>query len=169
MPQNDPIKHVVVLMMENHSFDELLGWTKTLYPAIEGVDDKNPKTNPDYPDAANVVLQCPSAGFNIALDPHHDTPDVLDQLENNCSGFVSNFAKAYPQSTAAERAQDMSYYPQGSLPVIQTLAENFLICDHWFSSLPGPTWPNRFFVHSGTLQGPHQNAAGALHPERALL
>jgi phospholipase C len=35
MAQNDPIKHIVVLMMENHSFDELLGWTKTLYPAID--------------------------------------------------------------------------------------------------------------------------------------
>jgi phospholipase C len=37
--------------------------------------------------------------------------------------------------------------------VIDTLAGNFLICDHWFSSLPGPTWPNRFFVHSGTCKG----------------
>ena len=43
MAQADPIKHVVVLMMENHSFDQLLGWTKSLYPKIEGVDPKKPK------------------------------------------------------------------------------------------------------------------------------
>ena len=150
---SDPIKHVVVLMMENHSFDELLGWTKALYPALEGIDQNNPRSNPDYPDPNVAVTQAPSSLPSIAADPHHDTPDVLAQIENNCQGFVANFAKAYPQSTAAERAQIMAYYPQGSLPVMHTLAENFLICDHWFSSLPGPTWPNRFFVHSGTCKG----------------
>jgi len=33
---------------------------------------------------------------------------------------------------------------------LHALAKNFAVCDMWFSSLPGPTWPNRFFVHSGT-------------------
>jgi|HubBroStandDraft_6_1064221.scaffolds.fasta_scaffold1908275_1 phospholipase C len=41
MPERGPINHVVVLMMENHSFDQLLGWTKSLYPALEGVDPNN--------------------------------------------------------------------------------------------------------------------------------
>ena len=45
MPQDDPIKHVVVLMMENHSFDQIVGWTKSLYPNLEGVDVNNPKSN----------------------------------------------------------------------------------------------------------------------------
>ena len=43
MAQADPIKHVVVLMMENHSFDQLLGWTKSLYPKIEGSRYEKPK------------------------------------------------------------------------------------------------------------------------------
>ena len=150
---NDPIRHVIVLMMENHSFDQVLGWTKSIYPTLEGIDEKNLRTNPDYPNANNVVKQSALSVPDIAGDPHHDTPDVLSQIENNNSGFVANFAKAYPQSTPAERAQIMAYYPKGSLPVIHTLAENFLICDHWYSSLPGPTWPNRFFVHSGTCKG----------------
>ncbi len=47
----------------------------------------------------------------------------------------------------------MGIYPRGFLPVLHTLAENFAICDHWYSSLPGPTWPNRFFIHSGTGNG----------------
>src|SRR5207249_11851477 len=47
----------------------------------------------------------------------------------------------------------MSYYQLGSLPVLHQLAQNFTVCDHWFSSLPGPTWPNRFFVHTGTSKG----------------
>ncbi|HKI12189.1 MAG TPA: alkaline phosphatase family protein [Candidatus Acidoferrum sp.] len=153
MAQDDPIKHVVVLMMENHSFDQLLGWTKSIYPGLEGVDETNLRSNPDYPNANVLVKQASSAIPDIACDPCHDTPDVLSQIENNCGGYVANFARAYPQSTPTERAQIMAYYPKGSLPVIHTLAENFMICDHWFSSLPGPTWPNRFFVHSGTCKG----------------
>jgi phospholipase C len=39
------------------------------------------------------------------------------------------------------------------LPVINQLATEFAICDHWFSSLPGPTWPNRFFVHGASSSG----------------
>jgi phospholipase C len=140
-------------MMENHSFDQLLGWTKSIYADLEGIDEKNLRTNPDYPNANATVTQAPSSVPNIACDPHHDTPDVLSQIENNNSGFVANFARAYPQSTPAERAQIMGYYGKGGLPVIDTLAENFIICDRWYSSLPGPTWPNRFFVHSGTCKG----------------
>ena len=54
----------------------------------------------------------------------------------------------------------MAYFPVGdtpqqdSLPALQGLAREFLICDNWFSSMPGPTWPNRFFIHSGTRNMP---------------
>src|SRR5688572_29835318 len=47
----------------------------------------------------------------------------------------------------------MSYYEFGTLPVLHRLAAEFTICDRWFSSVPGPTWTNRLFVHSGTAQG----------------
>jgi phospholipase C len=153
MPEQDPIKHVVVLMLENHSFDQILGWTRAIYPKLEGVDENNLRSNPDYPNGANSVKQSPTRQMALHLDPRHDLLDVMDQIEKECSGFVSSFARAYPASSAGERAQIMAYYPQGALPVIHTLAEHFTICDHWFSSLPGPTWPNRFFVHTGTCKG----------------
>src|SRR5579864_4144883 len=47
----------------------------------------------------------------------------------------------------------MGYHPLGFLPALQTLASEFTICDHWYSSLPGPTWPNRFFALTGTCHG----------------
>jgi phospholipase C len=47
----------------------------------------------------------------------------------------------------------MGYYEIGTLPALHFLAEHFTICDRWFSSVPGPTWANRFFVHSGTARG----------------
>lgn len=153
MPQDDPIKHVVVLMMENHSFDQILGWMKSLYPKLDGIDANNQNWNPDFPDTAARVNQSATGEMAISQDPRHDLLDVLTQIGNNCGGFIENFARAYPSCTAAERSQVMGYYAEGVLPVIHTLAENFMVCDHWFSSLPGPTWPNRFFVHTGTSKG----------------
>ena len=160
MAQSDPIKHVVVLMLENHSFDQMLGWAKILYPKLDGVDPANPRLNADYPNAKNTIQQCAMPNATIDLDPKHETVDVLAQIENNCGGFVSNFARSYPQSTPAERTEIMGYYPRGSLPVLHALAEKFTICDRWFSSMPGPTWPNRFFVHSGTCKGHVKMPAG---------
>jgi phospholipase C len=153
MAPQDRIQHVVVLMMENHSFDQILGWTKSMYPQLEGVDESRPRSNSAYPDPSVKVNQAPTTEMAVRSDPRHEHLDVLSQIENNCDGFVSNFARAYPTSTSNERAQIMAYYPKDSLPVIHTLAEHFLICDHWFSSMPGPTWPNRFFVHTGTCKG----------------
>jgi phospholipase C len=47
----------------------------------------------------------------------------------------------------------MGYFGPGSLPALHELARHFTVCDHWYSSVPGPTWANRFFVHSGTSLG----------------
>ena len=160
MANQDPIKHVVVLMMENHSFDQILGWTQSLYPGLEGVDDIHPRTNPDFPNAAIPVPQSITSETAVRLDPRHEHVDVLAQIMEGNRGFVADFARNYPTSTGPDRAQIMAYYPKGSLPVIDTLAENFMICDHWFSSLPGPTWPNRFFVHTGTSKGHVKMPAG---------
>jgi phospholipase C len=47
----------------------------------------------------------------------------------------------------------MGYYELGTLPVLHRLAAEFTVCDRWFSSVPGPTWTNRLFAHSGTALG----------------
>lgn len=47
----------------------------------------------------------------------------------------------------------MKCYSPEQLPVLTTLAREFAVCDHWFSSVPGPTWPNRFFVHTASSGG----------------
>jgi phospholipase C len=66
---------------------------------------------------------------------------------------VKDFARSFPESTTAARQYIMGYYPLGFLPSLHALARDFIICDHWFSSLPGPTWPNRFFALTGTSNG----------------
>ncbi len=159
-----PITRVVVLMMENHSFDRVLGWTKQEYPNIEGVDPNKPGWNPDYPTTTDTVFQAETRNRNIANDPGHDLDNVLGQLAGGNQGFVADFAQKYPQAPVDERKEIMGYYPYGFLPALHFLAYNFVVCDHWFSSVPGPTWPNRFFVHSGTSLGHVDMPEGVFNP-----
>jgi phospholipase C len=79
--------------------------------------------------------------------------NVLRQLENGNANFVGDYAQAYPATTPDQRQRIMNYFPLGTLPILHALAKQSLVCDQWFSSVPGPTWANRFFVHSGTSKG----------------
>lgn len=151
-PQVDPIRHLVVLMLENRSFDHVLGGLQGAIPCIDGV--ANPGSNVDRSTGkpvmqAPVALDTVSAHFKVP----HEFDDVQEQLSGGGANFVNNFVRNNPDSTAAERAQVMAYFKDGDLPVLHTLAKHFLVCNRWFSSLPGPTWPNRVFVHSGTSLG----------------
>lgn len=166
------IEHVVVLMLENNSFDRMLG---TL-PGVEGINPANPRSNPDpsgnavsqAPTTMRVMLCDPADPNSNKVDPEHDLPDVLEQINGPNLGFVRNFARNYSQCKPDAWAEVMKYYAQGSLPVLHQLAASFAICDHWFSSLPGPTWPNRFFVHSGTSLGHVDMPDGIFHPSLHL-
>jgi len=160
----DPIQHVVVLMFENNSFDRMLGCMKAVYPTLEGIDPAKTWANPDYPDTNRLFAQLGNAAFSIGHDPAHDLDDVLDQIDSGCTGFVRDFAQHVPQGTDADKYQIMAYFSLDELPVLHTLARNFLVCDHWFSSVPGPTWCNRFFVHSGTSLGHVDMPNGFFHP-----
>ncbi len=152
----DPIQHVIVLMLENRSFDHLLGCMKSLHPKLVGFDPAKPGLNKEgltwYP-------QTPDAKFLLpyGVDPKHELSDVQEQVAFNgaAGGYVHNFIRNYPDKKSSA-PQVMSYFDRKGktrLPVLHTLAESFTICDRWFSSVPGPTWPNRFFVHSGTSNG----------------
>ena len=162
-----PIEHVVVLMMENAAFDRMLGCMTEVHPEMDGVNPAHPHTNPD-PDGGEVA-QTPTTSRNIDRDPKHYLPNGLAQLAGNTNqGFVADFARTHPQSTNTERREIMAYYPRGFLPALHTLAEHFVVCDRWFSSLPGPTWINRLFAHAGTSLG-HVSEPGSLFSSKLHL
>jgi phospholipase C len=164
MPMPPPIAHVVVLMMENHSFDRILGYLRSLDPAIDGVDPTSPGRNPDWP-SGTPVLQAPTTARNVADDPMHDLDNVLRQIDHGrMDGFLTDFGQSYPNAGTAERAEIMAYYARGALPALHFLAESFVACDRWFSSMPGPTWPNRLFAHSGTSLGHVDMPSGVFSP-----
>jgi phospholipase C len=170
---NPNIKHVFVLMLENRSFDHILGFSgltgtdaETGQPtSIDGTSttDSNSYNGENYSatnDAADVM----------GHDPGHEFNDVIEQLcdpgtvytggpypKINNSGFVSNYATTKsPGEGGAKNAfgEIMKCYDtQRALPIMMTLAREFAVCDHWYASLPGPTWPNRFFVHAASSGG----------------
>jgi phospholipase C len=155
------IKHLFVLMMENRSLDHMLGFMKTPGYDIEGLDPDNLPYNADL--AESQVFASPDARptGDLAHDPDHHFAAVVEQLYGvpdptpdqipNMSGFVRNYeAKA---GSADIGANIMKCFNPDSIPVLSTLARNYAVCDHWFSSIPGPTLPNRLYVHCGTSRG----------------
>jgi len=153
MAATDPIKHVVVLMLENHSFDHMLGALQGELD-LDGIDrQQSPRTNEVN---GKSYEQLPRAARILANDPKHEHPDALAQIkldpDGHPGGFVADYAHAYPACQEVW-GEVMKYHDVDTLPALHALARQFTVCDRWFSSLPGPTWPNRFFVHSGTSLG----------------
>jgi phospholipase C len=151
----DPIQHVVVLALENRSFDHVLGACQQKKAGIDGIaPGASPRVNLYE---GKIYPQASGAARIVAEDPRHETPHVLTQLKPGADGapggFVADYASAYPMLSEAGRSEIMKYHDLGALPALHALAGNFLVCDRWFSSVPGPTWSNRLFLMSGTSLG----------------
>jgi phospholipase C len=153
-----PIQHLVVLMLENRSFDHMLGFMKATNSAIDGLngDEWNYPARELDP---NVVVT-PDAGdvHDLTPDPHHDFDDVTAQIFSSgptmladMRGFVRDY---YTLTNDPGRAGNvMKCFTPATLPVLTTLARQYAVCDRWFSSVPGSTIPNRMFVHGANSSG----------------
>jgi phospholipase C len=148
---DDPFKHVVLLMLENHSFDQMLGCMTGVHPDIDGIRPGVTHVNRDA--HGREYAQEPRDALQVKPDPKHDTANVLAQLADHNGGFIRDYLGAHGEDARANCPDIMGYFPRGSLPALHTLAEQFVVCDRWFASLPGPTWPNRFFALTGTSNG----------------
>lgn len=149
--QNDPIEHVVLLLMENHSFDQMLGCLDAVHEGLDGIRNAASRSNTDG--KGHVFSPRPTRERQMKHDPNHEHDAVMKQIADGNRGFVRSFVHDYPNSSVAARQDIMGYYPLGFLPALHTLGAQFTVCDRWFSSLPGPTWPNRFFALTGTSKG----------------
>jgi phospholipase C len=154
----DNLKHIVVLMMENRSFDHMLGGLKPKYPQIDGLngDESNPDTT-----GAQITVQ-PLAEYQSQLDddPDHHFPGVDLQIFGgsqdpgrvaNMQGFIKSYATQNPNVAGSHAI--MYYFSPDKLPVLTTLATEYAVFNGWFSSIPGPTICNRAFAHYGTSFG----------------
>ncbi len=156
---NDKIKHIVVLMMENRSFDHMLGALKAKDARINGLtgNESNPDTN------GSIVKVQAAAKFQGELksDPDHHFPGVDLQIFGgaqddgrvaNMQGFVKSYFTQTNNDVNLSHAI-MNYFAPGQLPVLTELATEFAVFNGWFSSIPGPTICNRAFAHYGTSFG----------------
>lgn len=156
----DRIQHLLVLMLENRSFDHMLGFLE--YPPgipFEGLSGREAEMGNPLPDG-QVLLPTPDASYAMHPGPGHSHDDVLEQLLESADrsrpyrlankGFAANYAGRY---SPGHGALAMGCFTPDRLPVLATLARVFAVCDHWFCSVPGATWPNRNFCHAGTSGG----------------
>lgn len=196
-PALNRIEHIVVLMMENRSFDHMFGALSIpqgLTDAYgnplggEGRTDVRGLTgnemnvdldgNPHYPhrmtkeeyvmgDIAHEWEDCHRQAqwdpngewandgfvrrhhedFNKPYDPDHDDPS-----------FCATYKYFGNQVGCPPVHAPMGVFTREELPVYYDLADNFTLCDMWFSSVLGPTWPNRFYSHAGTAGGNKSNS-----------
>ncbi|HET9342906.1 MAG TPA: alkaline phosphatase family protein [Candidatus Eremiobacteraceae bacterium] len=153
------IETIVVLMLENRSFDHFFGYLQGPGYDVDGLT----QTEVNYLDPVHQtgrVRVSDDAPYVPDVDPSpgHEFANVAVQLHGPSGstglasnvGFVCDYASV---AGAAKAGAVMRCFSPKRLPVVTTLAREFAICKAWFSSLPGPTWPNRFFAHCATSGG----------------
>jgi phospholipase C len=153
------IKHLVVLMMENRSLDHMLGFMQSKDYLIEGLDGT--ELNRDSTGEPVRVNDQARYSGDLGIDPRHDFQDVMEQMfgtyppaagqQADMSGFVRNYER-YTGGPAGATAV-MNCFASTNLAILATLARSYAVCDHWFSSVPGPTLANRLYAHAGTTRG----------------
>ena len=167
-------EHVVVLMLENRSFDHLFGFL--------GKGEGVPAGAVNYlkaGDSTSKGFKVQRGGDFVAVGegPSHSLKQTNEQLFGTTgvpsdnpaytakmNGFVASFDTSLRYDlkrdpTDSELQQVMNCFDPVQLPVLSKLANEFVLCDHWFADVPGPTMPNRAFVHAATSQGYTYNAS----------
>ncbi len=160
------IDHIVVVMLENRSFDHMLGYLSLPVELggkartdLDGL--RGPEINFNVHDGARFSIHhLDQTKFKDETeDPDHSGRSVDEQLASDCGGFVRNFARISAQR-AQEKGEEtpepglvMGYYDADELPVYEHLASEYCVVDRWFSSVPGATWPNRLYSMTGRADG----------------
>jgi phospholipase C len=132
-PKTAPFDTVVVLMLENRSFDQLLGW-------VPGANGK--QAGLSYPDLHGRPASTYSMGHDYQAcgdkDPAHDWQAMVEHFNGGkCDGFLST------QVTGDHFP--IGYYEQAQVPILGALATNYTLFDNYHCSLMAATWPNRFY------------------------
>ena len=176
------IDHIVVLMLENRSFDHMLGFLyadagnkSPLGHPFEGLTGS--ESNPDSSGAPvkvfPITAQTPNAYFMPGADPGEGYKATNSQLfgsttapatqpKTSNTGFVTDFTytlswepKERPKEVVpgTKPSDIMGCFSPEMLPVMSALAKGYAVCDLWFGSAPTETLPNRAFALAGTSQG----------------
>jgi phospholipase C len=174
------IDHIVVLMLENRSFDHMLGFLYADHGNVspsgqpfEGLTGN--ETNPDGNGGSVQVFKIdptgqyayfmpgadPGEGFNAANSELYGTTKPAAGAAPTNQGFVTDFTYTLGWEGKEKRSilpgtissSIMGMFTPPMLPILSGLARGFAVCDHWFASVPTETMPNRAFACAATSQG----------------
>ena len=144
-PASAGFEHVIVVMMENRSFDHFYGWLPgangqqagLIFKDSAGGQHSTHYLPPDYQ----------GCGF---LDPGHSYTDGRVQYDSGAAdGWLFNGSNS--SSTNPQQANDIfsiGYYGQSDLPFLGTAGPTFTVCDNYFAGIMAETYPNRFYMHA---------------------
>jgi len=157
------IDHVFMVMMENRSYDHWLGG-RSLDEGLEGDGLTADMSNP-APDGSSVApypadVACPD-------DPPHGWGSSHDQWAD---GANDGFCTEYAARVGGNGAGVMAYQRRQDLPFTWALADAYTVCDRYFCSILGPTWPNRLYAHMASSQGQQSNTmpSGGFFTEKTI-
>lgn len=156
------IETIVVTIMENRSFDHMLGYLNLPDPGripSEGLRS-DPAWLATHANTEGGLLYRPhrlDQVVQVIADPAHSCVPIATQIGTPAAGGgpMGGFVKSYAELTQpvpAELDRVMGYYDADALPVFDFFARNFVVCDHWFAALPAGTQPNRLMAMAGESQ-----------------
>jgi phospholipase C len=167
------IKHVVLLMQENRSFDHYFGTMS----GVRGFNDPSALT---LPNGRSVFYQPDAVNPNGYLLPFHlDTRTTSAQKIPSTShawevqhaswngGKMDNWLPAHRKAEGDKAPFVMGYHTRADIPFQFALAETFTICDAYHCSVMGPTWPNRMYWMTGTVDADGQGGGPMTGNKRA--
>jgi phospholipase C len=175
----ESIDHVILLMLENRSFDHLLGYLYPKSDTFDGLDgtecNRDPAgyavsvfpITPQRENAYYYPLANPTEGFKATNQQLFSSATAPADGNAANDGFVTSFVRELakpahpldPKLVGAEPSSIMGMYSPETLPVLCGLAKGFAVCDRWFASVPTQTFPNRAFAVAGTSLGYTNNSA----------
>jgi phospholipase C len=133
-PASSGIEHVVVVMMENRSFDHMLGWMPNANGRQSGLS---------YPDNNGNLQPTHRLDYYVGCshpDPDHSYAGGRSEVNN---GAMNGWLR-----TSTNDSFCIGYYEEADLPLFGTLARNFTTCSNYFASILSSTYPNRIFQHA---------------------
>ena len=166
------VEHVVILMMENRSFDHFLGWLPGAQGrhdlVFEATDGKFYRNYPLAPDFQGCGYSDPDHSWEGWLVQHNDGKmDGFLQRPTapaNNPGVTLAKANTFPIGYYTNLRHDRTRKAVPDLPVIGALAEHYTVLDHYFCSFAGETFPNRFYQHAARTDRDHNSFAMSTLP-----
>ncbi len=144
------VDHVIVIMMENRSFDHYLGSLQMEGMPVDGLSGD--EVNPDLSGQDQPVFHLDET---CQADPPHGWSSSHQQFNEGANdGFVEQHES---RVGSTQGSWVMGYYTREDLPTHYALADGFCVPDRFFCSVMSSTWPNRFYGHSGTSLGVKSN------------